>query len=650
MRKQITLSLFLAILITGYTILPASAEYYSMEQIKNIYQAELVNLGISQECYEQGTTMISLNENEELLFSTSGPSCSSLNLYFYSEGEIINITNDQFSSIRSSQLNNLGHVSFLSNSAIYLFDGTSTTLKVDNSMLGTGFLEGHRWGMSMNDLDQIAFIVSYVYNRDYAYTNVFLYEQDSIRNITRTSLYRQHGRVKINNQGKIVFNINWDPCWCGGRNDIFMYNGTSVVNITNLPRANFAGVAAFNNSGNVIYGIWEGIYRDYDSFKYKTYLFDGTQKNEITRSDGSSLRANGVAYNDHGTIVMQDGQNLLLCNGTQCDSSLSTDFPSGTSYKQMSLNNAGKFFATASIPAGSFFSSGKYVGTLQPFEMKSLDVANITEGEASVLWGTEGDSTTLLEYGTTYSLGNVTEDTSLTLTHSVLLAGLEQYTEYYFRASSVDSEGARSVSSTGKFITLDVEAPTTSIETSGVYGNNDWFTSNVEVTLTSEDIHSGVSQIRYSINQGYERIVTGNSASFTLSGEGINSVKFYAVDVSGNKEATESLVIKIDKRAPARPVKIYPRLRQMVSPTEPLTLTASSYSDASPQAGSQWQICRDPNCKVIAYDSFGGAATTHALEDLSRPSNNYWKPMNNFWRVRYQDEAGYWSVWSNPTN
>lgn len=95
----------------------------------------------------------------------------------------------------------------------------------------------------------------------------------------------------------------------------------------------------------------------------------------------------------------------------------------------------------------------------------------------------------------------------------------------------------------------DTQAPVTTYTVSGIPGNNKWYVSDVDISLTATDTDSGVNEIHYSIN-GTETVVAGSSASFTISADGEHSVSYYAVDNAGNTETAHPLSIKIDKAAP----------------------------------------------------------------------------------------------------
>ena len=83
-------------------------------------------------------------------------------------------------------------------------------------------------------------------------------------------------------------------------------------------------------------------------------------------------------------------------------------------------------------------------------------------------------------------------------------------------------------------------------------GNN-WLNSNVTATITSTDNAggSGVKEVHYSVNMGTEQVITGSSASFTVSDEGVYSIAYWAVDNAGNIEATKYGSVRIDKTAPS---------------------------------------------------------------------------------------------------
>lgn len=95
----------------------------------------------------------------------------------------------------------------------------------------------------------------------------------------------------------------------------------------------------------------------------------------------------------------------------------------------------------------------------------------------------------------------------------------------------------------------DTTPPSTAKMVSGVLGNNEWYTSDVVIQLIATDAGSGVKEIHYSID-GAQTIIAANTASFTISTEGVHTITYYAKDNAGNSEAAHVFQLKIDKTLP----------------------------------------------------------------------------------------------------
>ena len=93
----------------------------------------------------------------------------------------------------------------------------------------------------------------------------------------------------------------------------------------------------------------------------------------------------------------------------------------------------------------------------------------------------------------------------------------------------------------------DLIAPTTVATPTGTLGTNNWYTSNVLVTLTATDTESGIASTSYSLNGGAWLSYT---TPFTITTEGTTTLRYYSTDTAGNIEATSTFTIKIDKTAP----------------------------------------------------------------------------------------------------
>jgi hypothetical protein len=111
------------------------------------------------------------------------------------------------------------------------------------------------------------------------------------------------------------------------------------------------------------------------------------------------------------------------------------------------------------------------------------------------------------------------------------------------------------VCETASATSLDSTPPITTAMLTGTLGNNGWYVSDVQMTLTSTDNDggSGVKEIHYTVD-GTETIVQGSSASFSIVGDGTHAVTWYAVDNAGNVETpVQEMSINIDKTSPSIP-------------------------------------------------------------------------------------------------
>ncbi|MEM4345132.1 MAG: PxKF domain-containing protein [Candidatus Nitrosocaldus sp.] len=109
------------------------------------------------------------------------------------------------------------------------------------------------------------------------------------------------------------------------------------------------------------------------------------------------------------------------------------------------------------------------------------------------------------------------------------------------------TNGAGLNSSVSVTIKRDATPPTLTKTLSGTSGNNGWYVSDVEVTLTGSDATSGLASIEYSFDGTNW---TNYSGPFTITAEGTTTLYHRATDNAGNTYVLPSQQIKIDKTAP----------------------------------------------------------------------------------------------------
>lgn len=92
--------------------------------------------------------------------------------------------------------------------------------------------------------------------------------------------------------------------------------------------------------------------------------------------------------------------------------------------------------------------------------------------------------------------------------------------------------------------------PVTTASLAGTAGQDGWYLSDVQVTLTAADPDGAddIAFTKYAVDGGPLQTYT---APFTVSGDGIHNVTFYSEDQGGNQDVpTKSATIRIDTTAP----------------------------------------------------------------------------------------------------
>jgi hypothetical protein len=151
---------------------------------------------------------------------------------------------------------------------------------------------------------------------------------------------------------------------------------------------------------------------------------------------------------------------------------------------------------------------------------------------------------------------------------------------------------------------VDNTPPITNIILSGLEGNNGWYRSDVDVNLTASDNLSGVKEIHYILNGGSEKVIEGNTTSFTISTEAINSLVCWAVDNVENEETHHNQDIKIDKTAPTITASQNPAANSFGWNNTDVTVSFETYD-----ALSGIDPDTDPNDVVLSLEGAGQSAS-----------------------------------------
>jgi hypothetical protein len=253
------------------------------------------------------------------------------------------------------------------------------------------------------------------------------------------------------------------------------------------------------------------------------------------------------------------------------------------------------------------------------------------------------------------SFGSKDDTETSTLTISTTSSTPGGSTSFTVKAATSASDYATNSTGTLAVQAADTTPPTTTISLSGTSGLSGWYVSNVGVTLTATDNvgGSGVKEIHYILDSGTEQIVSGSSATFTISTDGTHSLEYWAVDNALNVEIPHhTQMIKIDKTPPVVaisapvngayyksvnvPVKAF-----TVVEINPYTTVESGYSTSE---GSHTYT-------VTATDSAGnvGSASVSYTVDNTAPVVTITAPANGaYYKTADVPVAAYTVVETNP--
>ena len=215
-------------------------------------------------------------------------------------------------------------------------------------------------------------------------------------------------------------------------------------------------------------------------------------------------------------------------------------------------------------------------------------------------------------------------------------------------------------------------APTTTAAASPGPNADGWNNGDVTVSLTAADDAggSGVKEISYSLNGSAPTIVSGASASITVSQEGTTTLTYFATDNVGNQESPKTLTIKMDKTAPSSQVLPFPANEAFSSVTVqwtgadagsgikdftiyvsdnggPFTIwqqniisTSAVFVGQPGHTYSFYSIARDVAGNVEAAKSAGDQSITFLYEAPGHPADT-----NNDWRLSINEITAYGAAW-----
>ena len=212
------------------------------------------------------------------------------------------------------------------------------------------------------------------------------------------------------------------------------------------------------------------------------------------------------------------GNSIINNNFNTNQSIIITGLTKGTNY-HFRLNNTdvGGNLATSSDLT---FTTLDYTDKVPPV-ISGVSPAQVLDTSATIVWTTDKPASSVVNYG--LSAGNYTDSVSDPLynySHSIILKNLQIKSTYYFKATSVDSNGNTAISTEGSFTTQDTlvaGATTTTIvvNTGGgttVIDNSDKVPPVISQVSVS-NIDSGQATVVWNTNEAADSMVEFGSTN-----------------------------------------------------------------------------------------------------------------------------------------
>ncbi|TLZ68302.1 MAG: hypothetical protein E6K12_01905 [Methanobacteriota archaeon] len=127
-------------------------------------------------------------------------------------------------------------------------------------------------------------------------------------------------------------------------------------------------------------------------------------------------------------------------------------------------------------------------------------------------------------------------------TGPIVLGEGRRVLEYYATDGAGNLEPGHS-----RTLSIDTTPPVASASLLGTVGANNWYTSNVSVTLDATDATSGVAEVRYRVDGGSWQSYAG---PFLLE-SGRHTIDMFAIDLAGLSGSVQTRTINIDTVGPA---------------------------------------------------------------------------------------------------
>ncbi|MBU2566637.1 carboxypeptidase regulatory-like domain-containing protein [Patescibacteria group bacterium] len=186
---------------------------------------------------------------------------------------------------------------------------------------------------------------------------------------------------------------------------------------------------------------------------------------QITSIDPASVLLNSGAFtlnvNGYGfvstTVIRIDGADraTTYVSSTHVTANILASDITSVGNRQIAAFNSLPGVLSNSLPL-NVYQSGGGSGSTTPLVISNVQAINITQTSARVIWDTNLQANSLVQYGLTNAYGDSVSNGSFVLSHGLDLTGLTPNTTYHFRVQSVDQIAQSAASSDYTFTTLSV--------------------------------------------------------------------------------------------------------------------------------------------------------------------------------------------------
>lgn len=254
---------------------------------------------------------------------------------------------------------------------------------------------------------------------------------------------------------------------------------------------------------------------------------------------------------------------LFYCFDGNCYPPINMQGSNGKYYAQIGPFEEGRleFHITAQDTVGNVGSTREYSifidGTAPTVRVIFPNGGENLAGIVKIKWEAEDNADNSPDIEIEYSNDNgmswhYVASTSNSGEYSWNTSSLEDGKEYLIKITAIDNAGNSNHDISDSTFTIDNTPPITNISLEGESYEENWFISNVTVTLNAFDKTSGIDVTKYRLDN---LSWIDYTEPFYVTENGQHYIEYYSIDKAGNEENVKSISFNIDKNPPVLEIK-----------------------------------------------------------------------------------------------